>query len=119
MPKLNDPIVLSIETSCDETAAAVLDGSRLLSSCISRQTLIHRAFGGVVPEVASRNHLSKVEPLVNQALDKANVAVHQIDCVAATRGPGLLTSLLVGYSFGKGLAIGFETPLFWVQSFEA
>src|ERR1700741_495012 len=119
MPKLNDPIVLSIETSCDETAAAVLDGSRLLSSCISSQTLIHREFGGVVPEVASRNHLSKVEPLVNQALDKANVAVQQIDCVAATRGPGLLTSLLVGYSFGKGLAIGLNRPFVGVNHIEA
>src|SRR5215471_18920183 len=68
---LSGPIVLSIETSCDETAAAVLDGGRLLSSCISSQTLIHREFGGVVPEVASRNHLSKVEPLVQEALDKA------------------------------------------------
>ncbi|HEX6564633.1 MAG TPA: tRNA (adenosine(37)-N6)-threonylcarbamoyltransferase complex transferase subunit TsaD, partial [Chthoniobacterales bacterium] len=86
MPKLSDPIVLSIETSCDETAAAVLDGSRLLSSCISSQTLIHREFGGVVPEVASRNHLSKVEPLVSEVLEKAKVEVQQIDCVAATRG---------------------------------
>jgi N6-L-threonylcarbamoyladenine synthase len=116
---LRGPVVLSIETSCDETAAAVLDGSRLLSSCISSQTLIHREFGGVVPEVASRNHLSKVEPLVNQALDKANVAVQQIDGVAATRGPGLLTSLLVGYSFGKGLAIGLNRPFVGVNHIEA
>jgi len=119
MPKSNDPIVLSIETSCDETAAAVLDGARLLSSCISSQTLIHRQFGGVVPEVASRNHLSKVEPLVHEALDKANVQVQQIDCVAATRGPGLLTSLLVGYSFGKGLALGLNRPFIGVNHIEA
>jgi N6-L-threonylcarbamoyladenine synthase len=119
MPKSNDPIVLSIETSCDETAAAVLDGNRLLSSCISSQTLIHREFGGVVPEVASRNHLSKVEPLVSEALEKANVKVQQIDCVAATRGPGLLTSLLVGYSFGKGLAIGLDRPFIGVNHIEA
>jgi N6-L-threonylcarbamoyladenine synthase len=116
---LSGPIVLSIETSCDETAAAVLDGSRLLSSCISSQTLIHREFGGVVPEVASRNHLYKVEPLVNQALDKADLQVQQIDCVAATRGPGLLTSLLVGYSFGKGLAIGLGKPFIGVNHIEA
>jgi N6-L-threonylcarbamoyladenine synthase len=119
MPKLNDPIVLSIETSCDETAAAVLDGSRLLSSCISSQTLIHREFGGVVPEVASRNHLSKVEPVVSEALEKAKVEVQQIDCVAATRGPGLLTSLLVGYSFGKGLAVGLNRPFIGVNHIEA
>jgi N6-L-threonylcarbamoyladenine synthase len=119
MPKSSDPIVLSIETSCDETAAAVLDGARLLSSCISSQTLIHRQFGGVVPEVASRNHLSKVEPLVHEALDKANVQVQQIDCVAATRGPGLLTSLLVGYSFGKGLALGLNRPFIGVNHIEA
>jgi N6-L-threonylcarbamoyladenine synthase len=115
----NSPIVLAIETSCDETAAAVLDGDRLLSSCVSSQTLIHREFGGVVPEVASRNHLSKVEPLVNQALDEANVQVRQIDCVAATRGPGLLTSLLVGYSFGKGLAIGLNKSFVGVNHIEA
>jgi N6-L-threonylcarbamoyladenine synthase len=111
--------VLSIETSCDETAAAVLEGSRLLSSCISSQTLIHREFGGVVPEVASRNHLSKVAPLVDQALTKANIRVQQVDCVAATRGPGLLTSLLVGYSFGKGLAIGLNRPFVGVNHLEA
>jgi N6-L-threonylcarbamoyladenine synthase len=119
MPMSKGPIVLSIETSCDETAAAVLDGSRLLSSCISSQTLIHRQFGGVVPEVASRNHLSKVEALVHEALDKANVQAQQIDGVAATRGPGLLTSLLVGYSFGKGLAIGLNRPFFGVNHIEA
>ena len=113
------PVVLSIETSCDETAAAVLAGGRLLSSCISSQTLIHREFGGVVPEVASRNHLSKVAPLVDQALTTANVQVQQIDCVAATRGPGLLTSLLVGYSFGKGLAIGLNRPFVGVNHLEA
>jgi N6-L-threonylcarbamoyladenine synthase len=116
---LSGPIVLAIETSCDETAAAVLDGDRLLSACVSSQTLIHREFGGVVPEVASRNHLSKVEPLVNQALDEANVQVRQIDCVAATRGPGLLTSLLVGYSFGKGLAIGLNKSFVGVNHIEA
>jgi N6-L-threonylcarbamoyladenine synthase len=116
---LSGPIVLSIETSCDETAAAVLNGARLLSSCISSQTLLHREFGGVVPEVASRNHLSKVEPLVNQALASANVQAQQIDCVAATRGPGLLTSLLVGYSFGKGLAIGLNRPFIGVNHIEA
>jgi N6-L-threonylcarbamoyladenine synthase len=116
---VSGPIVLSIETSCDETAAAVLDGARLLSSCISSQTLIHREFGGVVPEVASRNHLSKVEPLVNQALVEADVLPQQIDGVAATRGPGLLTSLLVGYSFGKGLAIGLNKPFIGVNHLEA
>jgi N6-L-threonylcarbamoyladenine synthase len=116
---LSGPIVLSIETSCDETAAAVLDGTKLLSSCISSQTLIHREFGGVVPEVASRNHLSKVEVLVNQSLEKAGISVQQIDCVAATRGPGLLTSLLVGYSFGKGLAIGLNKPFLGINHIEA
>lgn len=116
---LSGPIVLSIETSCDETAAAVLNGARLLSSCISSQTHLHREFGGVVPEVASRNHLSKVEPLINQALTRANVQAQQIDCVAATRGPGLLTSLLVGYSFGKGLAIGLNRPFIGVNHIEA
>jgi N6-L-threonylcarbamoyladenine synthase len=116
---LSDPIVLSIETSCDETATAVLNGNQLLSSCISSQTHIHREFGGVVPEVASRNHLSKVEALVTEALDKASTSTAQIDCVAATRGPGLLTSLLVGYSFGKGLAIGLNKPFIGVNHIEA
>jgi N6-L-threonylcarbamoyladenine synthase len=113
------PIVLAIETSCDETAAAVLHGDRLLSSSISSQTLIHREFGGVVPEVASRNHLFKIEALVNQALESANISVQQIDCVAATRGPGLLTSLLVGYSFGKGLAIGLNKLFLGINHIEA
>jgi N6-L-threonylcarbamoyladenine synthase len=116
---LSGPLVLSIETSCDETAAAVLDGNRLLSSWISSQTLIHREFGGVVPEVASRNHLSKVEAVVNEALGGAGISAQEIDCAAATRGPGLLTSLLVGYSFGKGLAIGLKKPFLGVNHVEA
>ncbi|MBV9273181.1 MAG: tRNA (adenosine(37)-N6)-threonylcarbamoyltransferase complex transferase subunit TsaD [Verrucomicrobia bacterium] len=113
------PIILAIETSCDETAAAVLRGDELLSSRIASQTLIHSEFGGVVPEVASRNHLAKVAPIIGEALRAANILPEQIDCVAATRGPGLLTSLLVGYSFGKGLAIGLGKPFIGVNHIEA
>jgi N6-L-threonylcarbamoyladenine synthase len=114
-----DPIVLAIETSCDETAAAVLRGNQLLSSRIASQTLIHSEFGGIVPEVASRNHLAKVAPVTGEALRAANIVPEQINCVAATRGPGLLTSLLVGYSFGKGLAIALGKPFIGVNHIEA
>ena len=116
---MSPSIVLAIETSCDETAVAVLDRNRLLSSRIASQTLIHREFGGVVPEVASRNHLAKISVVADEALQTANVLPTQIDCVAATRGPGLLSSLLVGYSFGKGVAIGLGKPFIGINHIEA
>jgi len=89
-------LVLAVETSCDETAVAILRGRReLLASEISSQVDLHKKYGGVVPEVASRNHLPRIGPLIELAVERASCSLSEIDCVAATRGPGLLTSLLV------------------------
>ena len=87
-------MVLAIETSCDETAVAILRGPReILASEIASQIELHRRYGGVVPEVASRNHLPKIRPLIEVALEHLDCSLADVDCVAATRGPGLLTSL--------------------------
>jgi N6-L-threonylcarbamoyladenine synthase len=113
------PLVLAIETSCDETAVALLRSPReILVSEIASQIDLHRQYGGVVPEVASRNHLPKIRPLIEGALQRSGCSLNEIDCVAATRGPGLLTSLLVGYSAGKGLAIALGRPFIGVNHLE-
>jgi N6-L-threonylcarbamoyladenine synthase len=112
-------LVLAIETSCDETAVAVLRAPReILASEIASQIDLHRKYGGVVPEVASRNHLPRIRPLIEAALRRSGSSLPEIDCVAATRGPGLLTSLLVGYSAAKGLAIGLGKPFIGVNHLE-
>jgi N6-L-threonylcarbamoyladenine synthase len=112
-------LVLGIESSCDETAAAVVrDGREILSSVISSQIEIHRAFGGVVPEVASREHLEKIEPVVEEALKKANVGFEDIDGFAVTQGPGLIGSLLVGVSYAKALAFALDKPIVGVNHIE-
>lgn len=99
------PLVLGIETSCDDTACAVVDGAgRVLSSVVSSQLAAHRPFGGVVPEIASREHLANWPPVSEQALAEAGVDLADVDVVAATRGPGLVGSLLVGLSLGKAIA---------------
>lgn len=99
-------LILAIESSCDDTAAAVLEPeNRVLSSIISSQNEIHARFGGIVPELASRRHIEMIRPVVEQALDQAGVGLHDIDLVAATQGPGLVGSLLVGFTFAKGLAL--------------
>jgi N6-L-threonylcarbamoyladenine synthase len=114
------PLVLAVETSCDETAVALLRGrDQLLVSKIASQSAIHERYGGVVPEVASRNHLLKLPPLLESIFSEAQVAPAEIDCIAATRGPGLLTSLLVGYAAAKGLAIGLTKPFVGVNHLEA
>lgn len=112
-------LVLGIESSCDETAAAVVrDGREILSSVISSQIELHRPFGGVFPELAAREHLEKIEPVVREALEKANVTFQQIDAVAVTQGPGLIGSLLVGVSYAKALAWGLDVPLIGVNHIE-
>ncbi|HMQ05344.1 MAG TPA: tRNA (adenosine(37)-N6)-threonylcarbamoyltransferase complex transferase subunit TsaD [Pyrinomonadaceae bacterium] len=112
-------LVLGIETSCDETAAAVvLDGSKILSSEIYSQIDAHRPFGGVVPEIASREHLVRIDTIVDEALRKANVVVEKIDAVAVTQGPGLIGSLLVGVSYAKTLAFGLGVPCIGVNHIE-
>ncbi len=111
--------VLAIETSCDETAAAVLRDGALLSSEVSSQIALHALTGGVVPEVASRNHLRSLRPVVEAALQNAGVPLEGVDIFAATRGPGLATSLMIGLSAAKGLAVGFRRPFVAVNHIEA
>jgi N6-L-threonylcarbamoyladenine synthase len=105
-------LILGIETSCDDTAAAVVrDGHEVLSSIVSTQDQIHAPFGGIVPEMASRSHLEKIDNVVAQAIDKADLTLSEIDLVAVTAGPGLIGSLLVGLSFAKGLSFAMGLPL--------
>ncbi len=111
--------VLAIETSCDETAAAVMRGDALLSSEVASQIALHALTGGVVPEVASRNHLRTLRPVIASALAKAGVTAGEIDVFAATRGPGLATSLMIGLSAAKGMAMGFRKPFAAVNHIEA
>ena len=97
--------VLAIETSCDETAAAVVrNGRQVLSNAVYTQIPIHRKFGGVVPELASRNHVDQVGPVVSSALADAGMTLSDVDAIAVTGGPGLVGALLVGVSYAKGLA---------------
>lgn len=113
-------IILGIETSCDETAVAVVaDGHRILANLIASQIELHAQFGGVVPEVASRRHLETINPLLNRALREAGVSWSQIDGVAVTQGPGLLGSLLVGVMTAKALAFALGVPLLAVNHLEA
>ena len=112
-------LVLAVETSCDETAAAVVrDGRTVLSSVVSSQVAIHAAYGGVVPEIASRRHLELITPVIRQALAEASVPLEQIEGIAVTRGPGLLGALLVGVSVAKSLAFACTIPLVGVHHIE-
>jgi tRNA N6-adenosine threonylcarbamoyltransferase len=104
-------LILAIETSCDDTCAAVLDGPRILSNLISSQAAAHERFGGVVPEVASRHHLELAAPLVGAALAEAGVTLDDVEAVAVTAGPGLIGALLVGVSTAKALAAARRLPL--------
>src|SRR4051794_13814397 len=99
-----------METSCDDTCAAVLDGPHILSNVISSQAKAHEGFGGVVPEVAARHHLELVEPVVEAALAEAGVTLDDVEAVAATVGPGLIGALLVGISAAKGIAAARRLP---------
>lgn len=111
--------ILSIETSCDETSAAVVvNGRHVLSNMIYSQIDIHKKFGGVVPEVASRNHVEKISQVVDEALEEANVTIDDIDGIAVTYGPGLVGALLVGVSYAKGLAFAKHKPLIPVNHIE-
>jgi N6-L-threonylcarbamoyladenine synthase len=112
-------LVLGIETSCDETAAAVVrDGREIVSSVISSQVPVHKRFGGVVPELASREHLDKIVPVVSEALERAQVTAADIDGIAVTIGPGLVGSLLVGVSYAKAMAFALDKPFVGVNHIE-
>lgn len=108
----DEVIVLSVESSCDETAIAIVkNGREILANVVSSQIEIHRRFGGVVPEVASRNHILAISNLYEQALEEANITPDKIDVIAVTYGAGLIGSLLVGVNFAKGLAYSLDLPL--------
>jgi len=113
-------VILGIETSCDETAAAVVrNGREVLSNIVFSQIDIHKIYGGVVPEIASRSHIEKITNVVRQALDKAGTQASQLDAVAVTNAPGLVGALLVGVSFAKAFAYGLNKPLIAVNHIEA
>ena len=112
-------LVLGIESSCDETAAAVVaDGEEIRSSVVASQVLTHEKYGGVVPELASREHLRKIQPVVEEACRQAQVTIHDVDAIAVTEGPGLIGSLLVGLVYGKALALSLDKPLVGVNHLE-
>ena len=112
-------VVLAIETSCDETAVALLRApGELMAGEVASQIELHNRFGGVVPEVASRNHLLALRPLIERTLESAGVGIAEVGALAATAGPGLATSLMVGLSAAKGLAIGLRKPFFAVNHLE-
>ena len=104
-------MILALETSCDDTCAAVVDGARILSNVVSSQAAFHERYGGVVPEVASRHHLELVNTVVAAALEEAGTGLAEVDPVAVTQGPGLIGALLVGLSTAKALAAGHRKPL--------
>lgn len=110
--------ILGIESSCDDTSASVLCDGKVLSNLIANQE-IHKSFGGVVPELASRAHQQNIIPVVNQAIINANIDKNQLNAIAYTRGPGLLGSLLVGSSFAKSLSMGLNVPLIEVNHMQA
>ena len=112
--------ILGIESSCDETAAAVVqNGTAVLSSTISSQMEVHHRYGGVVPELASRKHIEAIVPVVAEAISDSGLKIRQIDAMAVTRGPGLVGALLVGFSFAKAYAYGLGVPLVGVNHLEA
>lgn len=113
-----DLLILGIESSCDDTSAAVLRGHTLLSNVIASQA-VHQAYGGVVPELASRAHEQNIMPVVSEAVKRAGVALEDIDAIAFTRGPGLLGSLLVGVNYTKGLALSLGIPMVEVNHLHA
>lgn len=115
---LQNIYILGIESSCDDTAAAVMLNGKILSNIVASQS-IHEAYGGVVPELASRAHQQNIVPVVHEALKRANIDTSQLSAVAFTRGPGLMGSLLVGTSFAKSLAFGLGIPLLEVNHMSA
>jgi N6-L-threonylcarbamoyladenine synthase len=112
---MSTPLILGIETSCDETAVGIVRGRKLLANVISSSVEEHARFGGVVPEIASRAHLEAMQPVILQALKDAQVKLENIDAIGVTAGPGLIGALLVGTSAASGLALGLDKPLYGVN----
>lgn len=119
MGKKKPRLLLAVETSCDETSAAVLEGNKILSNIILSQDEIHSPYGGVVPELASRQHIKSIDYVVGESLLQAGLGLEDIDLYAVTQGPGLIGSLLVGLTFVKGLAYYFQKPLIGVDHLQA
>jgi N6-L-threonylcarbamoyladenine synthase len=116
---MSDELILGIESSCDETAAAVVAGGRrILSSVVASQVGIHRKYGGVVPELASREHLRQIVPVVREAIEQAGITLSDLSAIAVTRGPGLIGALLVGVTYGKVLSYALGKPLVAVNHLE-
>jgi N6-L-threonylcarbamoyladenine synthase len=111
-------IILAVETSCDETAVAIMRNRELLASEVASQVAAHEKYGGIVPEIASRNHLVYAPRLIERATQRAKINMREVDAFAATSGPGLASSLMIGASIAKGLAIGFEKPYLAINHLE-
>ena len=117
------PIILGIESSCDETAASIITENKqdipvILSNIVSSQVDVHKAFGGVVPELAARSHIEKIDLITKKAIDESTVKMKDIDAVAVTAGPGLIVCLSVGLSFGKAIAFSLNKPFIAVNHLE-
>jgi N6-L-threonylcarbamoyladenine synthase len=112
---MSDPLVLGIETSCDETAVGIVSGRRLLANEIASSVAEHERFGGVVPEIASRAHLEAIWPAIERATNEAKVELKDLDAIAVTAGPGLVGALLVGVSAANGLALALDKPIYGVN----
>ena len=117
------PLILGIESSCDETAASIISENDegnpiILSNIVSSQVDIHKEFGGVVPELAARSHIEKIDRIVQKAIDSSGVNINQLDAVASTAGPGLIVCLSVGLSFGKAFAASLNKPFIAVNHLE-
>jgi len=115
---MSGPLVLGIETSCDETGIAVLDGMEIRSSVLASQVELHARFGGVVPEVAARAHVEAIRPLAHRAITQAGIHPNDLDAVAVTKGPGLVGALMVGYAFAKSLAYSLDVPMYGIDHME-
>lgn len=114
-----EPLILAIESSCDETAVAVIRGTKeLLSHCLVSQVDLHAIYGGVVPELAGRHHLENMHPLIEQSLERAGISLHDLDAIAVTYGPGLIGALLVGVASAKSLAWSLDLPLIAINHLE-
>ena len=111
-------LVLGIESSCDETAAAVVNNGKICSNVIASQIAVHSPYGGVVPEIASRKHIEAINPVIKQALSDADVTLTEIEGIAVTCGPGLIGSLLIGLSTAKALAYALNIPFVGVNHLE-
>ena len=118
MPGQKELTVLGIESSCDDTAVAVLRGRSILSNIVSSQDAVHGPYGGIVPELASRQHIQNTLPVLDAALEQAHITLDAIDGIAVTAGPGLVGSLLVGVSLAKALAFAKNLPFIGINHLE-